>query len=850
MKSLLILLLLLYSGVLFGQTIAPELSVIREKEMSAKKVLGDIANLKRDTAQIRLMIRAMRIYYNNTTEGMHELDSAFTLAKTAYDLSRKLNFGEGAAEAVFIMGKLRTKQKNPEAAVPFLKLVHGEAKVRLLLVIAEYYTFNFDSKSKDFQKALPLIVQARRVANTVNSFRWVAECEVLSGKYFFINGELEKGKKAFLGVIERYEKAKQFKLAAHIWSRLANNIPENAANVPYIRMCQEHAIKDFLLANDKENMAYTLRDLAVLNADYQQLDSAEKQYLRVLSTLKSIHLPVKFSTLNHISSFYRYAGKYDLALFYALESRKAPDYNDFKKISSAEVVALIYQAMGKRELSLQYFLEAYGGLENLVDRRIYFIALSIAVLRSEMGKKEAGKGLVFLNKFLKNHPPVTATAEQQFAYAYGEIYNTLGQYGNAENAFKKMISLDSKVEEEASKDINSSHNLAGGGAAMAIGRFYVNRKRFLEARPFLQRALKESAYGDVQQIRDTHHLLFRADSAMNDYIPAIKNLQRYNVLNDSINSVARANQFEELNMKYETVQKEKSIKSLENKQRLQEMIIQRSDKIKKLTVGGAILLLLIFIITFVSLKNKQRSNKNLTLQRKEINEKNIVLETLLSEKDNFLKEKDWLLKEVHHRVKNNLQIIISLLDTQSVYLENNIALEAIQESQNRVHSIALIHQKLYRSDKPGSISLPEYVSDLIENLSDGFNALSRNIIFEQNIDRLDIDLSQAVPLGLILNESITNAIKYAFEKAGGRILIEVTAMEDQRVRLVVADNGLGLPKDFDISTINSLGMELMKGLSRQIKGDFHISSDEGVSVTVEFELLKTFTNQALLPQEA
>ena len=850
MRSFLIFLLLFIVKFSHGQAIEPELAVVRELETNASSTVQKVNAGKSDTSQVILMVKAMHIYYNNPTDGMHELDSAFVLALKAYTLSRKLKFGKGIAEAAFMMAKVRTKQKHPEVAMRYLPLVDGEAKIRLLLVVAEYYTFNFPSNSQIFYKALPLINQARSSSIVANSFRWLAECQVLLGKFYLKNGELENGKKAFMVVIDRYEQRGEYGEAAKAWSRLGNNIPENKMNFPDIKSSHEHSIKNFLLANDKENMAYSLRDLGVLNANYEQIDSAEKQLLRVVTLLRSINKPVKFETMETLANFYIFTGKYDVALQYALESRKTPDFNAFKKIASDQILATIYHNTGKKELSLHYLYEAYNYLEPISDRGLPFAAFSIVILQADMGKTKAAKALVFLNKYLKKHPPTSSIMKQQFEYAYGDIYYALNDYNKAEMHYKKMLYLDKLAEEEISRDIDSfDSRFAGSGAAFVMGRFYAKRKQFRESYVYLKRALDGKGYTDVQQTRDTYNLLFRADSALRNYLSAIKNLQRYNALNDSINSVARANQLEELNMKYETVQKEKNIKSLENRQKLQEVIIQRSDKIKTLTVGGSVMLFLLLMITFVSLKNKQRSNKYLTRQREEINEKKLVLEILLNEKDNFLKEKDWLLKEIHHRVKNNLQIIISLLDTQSVYLENNIALEAIQESQNRVHSIALIHQKLYRTDKPGSISLPEYVSDLIENLSEGFDTRSRRITFEQDIEHVDIDLSQAVPLGLILNESITNAIKYAFTNQGGRILVSLTRVNNLCVKLSVEDNGMGLPTDFNIDITNSLGMELMKGLSKQLRGEFRISSHKGVQVVVDFELLKTFIKHDLAPLE-
>lgn len=837
--TFLLVLMIVLEKLCFAQAVKPELAVVREFETNAAETMKIIKTGKGDTAQARLMIKAMRIYYNNLSEGRHELDTAFSIAKNTYTLSRKLHFKDGIAEAAFVMAKVRTKQKNPEAAIRYLGLVNGESKARLLLVIAEYYTFNFESGEKEFIKALPLIDQAQRICKSINSFRWLAECQVLLGKYYLKNGELEKGKRAFSVVIDRYEKLKEFGEAAKTWSRLGNTIPENAANFLFIKKCHEQAIKDFLLDNDKENMAYTLRDLADLNAVFYHADTAEVQFLKVVSTLKSINAPVKFSTWNRISSFYRFLGKNNKALYYALEARKAIDFNDYKRIQSAEMLALIYMTMDKKELSLKYFLEVYKYKEPMSTNDLTFNAVSIAVTRSQIGKTEAKKGLMFLDDFVKKHPPANAINKQNLAYAYGEIYTAMGDYAKAEACYKQMMSLDNDAAKVTANDISSIYHIHGGGAAMIMGRFYAKRGQFAESRPYLIKALKDTIFADVQQIRDARFLLFRADSAVQNYLPAIKNLQRYNAMNDSINNVVRNNQFDELNLKYETVEKEKNIKNLESKQKLQNQIIERSDTIKGYIISLSVLLLLLFIITFIAFRLKQRSNKNLTSQRQLINEKNSSLEILLNEKDNFLKEKDWLLKEVHHRVKNNLQIIISLLDTQSVYLENNVALEAIQESQNRVHSIALIHQRLYRSDNPGSISLPEYVSDLIENLSQGFNASNRKIIFEHHIELLDIDLSQAVPLGLILNESITNAIKYAFTGSGGKILVTVNRLDGERVKLSVNDNGVGLPENFDINRSNSLGMELMKGLSKQLRGEFGISGVNGVQVSVEFELLKS-----------
>ena len=208
------------------------------------------------------------------------------------------------------------------------------------------------------------------------------------------------------------------------------------------------------------------------------------------------------------------------------------------------------------------------------------------------------------------------------------------------------------------------------------------------------------------------------------------------------------------------------------------------------------------------------------------------------DKDKCLNEKDWLLKEVHHRVKNNLQIVMSLLSTQSAYLQNNDAIEAIRESRNRVQSISLIHQKLYSGSNVASIDMPAYVADLIGYLRDGFDTATQGIRFEQLVEPIKIDLAQAVPLGLILNEAITNAIKYAFPKKDGHVIVGLQTLEHDTVLLTISDNGKGLPEDFDIKTSSSLGMEMMKALSKQLGGTFEIKSKSGTTITIEFQLEK------------
>jgi two-component sensor histidine kinase len=200
----------------------------------------------------------------------------------------------------------------------------------------------------------------------------------------------------------------------------------------------------------------------------------------------------------------------------------------------------------------------------------------------------------------------------------------------------------------------------------------------------------------------------------------------------------------------------------------------------------------------------------------------------------LLVEKEWLLKEVHHRVKNNLQIIMSLLNTQSKFLENDAAKQTIRDSQHRIQAISLIHQKLYQSENVSAIDMPVYIKELVDYLGNLFGARQR-IRFELQNDPVKLEVSYAVRLGLILNEAITNGIKYAFpENREGMIKISLKQKGDEQYVMTIQDNGIGLSPDFENQQRNSLGMSLMEGLSNDIDGKFRIESNGGTTIVVAF----------------
>jgi two-component sensor histidine kinase len=162
---------------------------------------------------------------------------------------------------------------------------------------------------------------------------------------------------------------------------------------------------------------------------------------------------------------------------------------------------------------------------------------------------------------------------------------------------------------------------------------------------------------------------------------------------------------------------------------------------------------------------------------------------------------------------------------------------AVKDSLRRMQAMSLIHQKLYLDDNTSQIAMPEYINELTGYLHESFDTDNR-IVFDQKIEPLYLDVSQAIPLGLIINESIVNAIKYAFlNEQEGIVSINLQSDGPGHLLLKISDNGIGLPAELDLMQHNSLGLDLMQGLTKQLKGSFTIESRKGVHITVRFPRL-------------
>ncbi|MCP4131336.1 MAG: response regulator [bacterium] len=231
-------------------------------------------------------------------------------------------------------------------------------------------------------------------------------------------------------------------------------------------------------------------------------------------------------------------------------------------------------------------------------------------------------------------------------------------------------------------------------------------------------------------------------------------------------------------------------------------------------------------------------NEELIASRNELNKKKEQIKTSLIEKES-------LIKEIHHRVKNNMQIISSLLDLQAENITNENDREPFIDSQNRVRAMALVHERLYHSPDLSSIDFNDYISGLIREYTNTLGRSAETISIIIRVENIYLNIDYAIPCALIINELLTNAYKHAFPgKTEGEITIDFNRESDSRYVLTVSDNGAGLPDNFDYKNSKTLGLKLVYALINQLKGSVSIKSENGASFSIVFGTGKTVPSSA------
>jgi len=434
-----------------------------------------------------------------------------------------------------------------------------------------------------------------------------------------------------------------------------------------------------------------------------------------------------------------------------------------------------------------------------------------------------------------------AKIDLKFVGEAGNVFYELGRYDSAEYYYRSAL---------------GNYTLRKNAAYTYLARLQMRKGQYARARPLIDTVTADIRRPGISlRIQLIAWLLrYQLDSIARNYPRAMDDMRYYNLLRDSFINVAKNRQLAEIDVQYETEKKNQHIADLEQQTVLQATLQQatiRHDRIvRNGLIGGAILLALLLILLFSRYRLRQRSNQ--------------LLNQVNAHQQQLLVQKEWLMREVHHRVKNSLQLVISLLDMQVDSLKDQLALRAFDDTLARIRAISLIHQKLYREDQDVTvIPMREYIEELLGFLQDSFSS-GRHILFHLDIEPIELGVDQGVPVGLILNEAITNAMKYAFPDSPrvtsrpGRsaaakdsalstlqppdhteapaITISLRKQSASNIKLTIADNGTGLPPGVDLDNTGSMGLHLIQTLGAQLDGTLSLENTPGLCITICFPI--------------
>ena len=329
----------------------------------------------------------------------------------------------------------------------------------------------------------------------------------------------------------------------------------------------------------------------------------------------------------------------------------------------------------------------------------------------------------------------------------------------------------------------------------------------------------ELEYLPVQ--RGALHSIQKNYAALQNSEKAYEYLTKYTEVNDSLYNEDKIREVNQVEMNYAFSRQQLADSLAFNTEKIiLESQVQQERQGRWFFLGIAGLLGLLAVVLFRNNQQRQQTNELLSIQKTEIEKKN--------------QQNELLLKEIHHRVKNNLETVSSLLALQSATIEDPAVLDAMQESQNRVQSMGMIHQKLYQGENLAAIEMKDYFVNLSEGVLDSFGTEGR-VQVECAMQELELDVDTAVPIGLIVNELLTNSLKYAFPNGqSGQIKISLKELNASDLELTVADDGIG-KNTIEANQSKGFGTQLIQLLTRQINGRLEEVINQGTIISLQFK---------------
>lgn len=523
------------------------------------------------------------------------------------------------------------------------------------------------------------------------------------------------------------------------------------------------------------------------------------------------HLKEHPNEKNNIRYFITYANyfnnlnNYDSALFYLNQSlvrcRGVDSLKKYEAITYSYLAELYKHALNM-EKALEYQLRCIEISTALKDPERFIDYNSLGGIHQAMG--EDSLAMLSYEKALNLSPPNHKLFIVSLNASLFLLYDDNNQIEKSREA---QMTVKPWLDDPQVFDLR---------AKIA---WYLNQSRYYLRVDSLDKAEEmlniARPLADSADITEMHLYLSTYESdyyiARGDYKRAFEANERYHMLSDSLDGLEVQNNLNALQTKYETAEKERLISE-------QSLILEKNEA-RQLALF--IVLMGILSITGLLIYFYINSRK----KRKLLQTKNMQIQDAHAEIEN-------LMRESHHRIKNNLQVVSSLLKMQSKNVSSAEGKDALLEAYHRIQTIAMLHQKLQGSQSFKTVNTKEFIDQLIEAIKRSLLTNESNITFEQNIESTEITTDVAISLGLMINELVTNAVKYAFDtNLKGKVEINLKLSTDH-LHLRISDSGKGFPIDFTFETLNSLGYKIVRSMATKLKADVHTKNENGAVIEI------------------
>jgi len=533
----------------------------------------------------------------------------------------------------------------------------------------------------------------------------------------------------------------------------------------------------------------------------EKLDEAVIALEEAKNKVKEVDLPFLNTQLGYV---FERQGRLDIAANYALETlRLGERLNDNRAIAVAfSDLSNLFWKQSKFEKGLEYGLRSAKLFEEIgMNDLDYDFTLYVI-----------GNNYLALNKYEE------ALNYFQHSIAIGERY---GFHNNLSDVYISLVDLNvylNEFEKAETAGVNAikyaellDNNFMLMRSWLSVGKMQNLQGKYISAIESLERSIKIAGedFGDKYYLSQAFEVLGKAYAFNHNYKDALSAFEEYDRLKNEIFTAEADRRISLIQTEFDVAGKEDTIE-------LQGITIERQRIRQTLFIVFASLLFIMLLLIYIAYQNIRK--KRMLLQKQNL-------------------EKEFLLKEIHHRVKNNLGVVSSLLELQAAQTDDHKVIAAMKQSQNRVYSMGMIHQRLYQGKNLATVEMKGYFQNLGQHILGSFGVVDR-VNIEYDMEAIELDVDTAIPLGLIVNELLTNSLKYAFpNNRKGNIKVSLGRTVAEILLLEVADDGVGKQEE-NLDKGTGFGTQLIKLLIQQLNGEMKFQSKKGTSFSFEFNLGK------------